>query len=146
MMSDGYPIWLQNFIDIYTKLNINNTERILAIYAQNVVFIDPAHKLTGLSALQHYFDNLYTNVEACQFKIDNVFFNDDQAAVYWTMTYTHQRLNRANPITISGHSHLRGKDGLVVYHQDYLDLGAMVYEHIPLLGRFIRMIKARMTQ
>jgi hypothetical protein len=44
---------------------------------------------------------------------------------------------------VQGSSHLKGVGDKVVYHRDYLDLGAMLYEQLPLLGRVIRSLKNR---
>jgi hypothetical protein len=60
------------------------------------------------------------------------------------MTYEHKALNRGKAITIEGHSLIKGNDDGVYYHKDYLDMGAMVYEHIPILGRLVKAIKLRM--
>ena len=62
------------------------------------------------------------------------------------MSYSHKRLNSAQPIQVQGHSLLKMADDKVIYHRDYVDLGAMLYEHIPLLGKVIRTIKARASQ
>ncbi|WHI49643.1 hypothetical protein P3339_14310 [Microbulbifer sp. MLAF003] len=34
----------------------------------------------------------------------------------------------------------------VFYHEDFYDMGAMVYEQVPLLGSLIRKIKSRLGQ
>jgi hypothetical protein len=36
------------------------------------------------------------------------------------------------------------KAGKVRYHRDYFDLGAMLYEHLPLLGSLVKTIKRRL--
>jgi len=41
---------------------------------------------------------------------------------------------------------LVSKDDIIVYHKDYYDLGEMVYEHIPLLGFFVKKIKKRLAK
>jgi hypothetical protein len=37
-----------------------------------------------------------------------------------------------------------GADGKVIFHQDYFDAGAFLYEKILILGREIRWIKSRL--
>ena len=58
----------------------------------------------------------------------------------------HKQLNGQKPIEVQGHSHLKMLDGQVVYHRDYLDIGSMLYEHIPVLGCAIKSIKKRASQ
>ena len=45
---------------------------------------------------------------------------------------------------LDGASHLRLADNRIAYQRDYYDLGAMLYEHIPLLGGAVRAVKARL--
>lgn len=137
--------WLNSFLRSYEALGTNNLETLRDIYHQDVVFRDPMHQLDGLEALLTYFYSLYENLTSCQFVIDNVVEQEDQASVYWNMSYTHPKLNHGKPIRVEGHSHLRSKDGKVVFHRDYLDAGAMLYEHIPLLGSVVRLVKRRVA-
>lgn len=140
------PAWLEQFINVYSALGPDNVERLAEVYAPDVSFEDPAHKLHGLAQLTDYFANLFTNVDECRFVVNDTFFQGDKAAVYWTMTYKHRRLNSNKPIFVEGHSQLQGADGYVIQHRDYLDLGAMLYEHIPLLGTVVKSIKRKMAQ
>ncbi|WP_111979836.1 nuclear transport factor 2 family protein [Algibacillus agarilyticus] len=160
--------WLNNFIKNYQTLGVDNFEQLKTIYHPEIIFTDPLHKVNGISNLIHYFEQLYTHVDACNFIIEHTFethnalsetTNDNtkvatnlntettqEAALYWTMTYTHRQLNKNNPITVKGHSHLKTKGDLVYFHQDYIDVGAMLYEQIPVIGRLIKCIKKRASQ
>ena len=55
-------------------------------------------------------------------------------------------LNAGKPIAVDGVSVIKvgGMQGKVIYHRDYFDMGAFIYEHIPLLGNVIKGIKAKM--
>lgn len=143
--SSQFPAWLNNFIVNYQLLSTSNLELLSKIYAEDIEFNDAVHKLEGLTELEEYFKHLYTNLRSCSFDITDAFFQQDKAAVYWQMTYEHKSLNRGKAITIEGHSVIKGSEDKVHYHKDYLDMGAMVYEHIPVLGRFVKAIKLRMN-
>ncbi len=136
-------LWLQNFIDVYSELGKNNLTSLESVYHPNVTFIDPLHQVEGFPSLLESFQRSYQNIHECDFVIDNVFEAEQQAAVYWTMTFTHKNLNGSNPVTVIGHSHLRAFQQKVVFHQDYLDVGAMLYEHVPVVGLLIKSIKNR---
>ncbi|WP_438467432.1 nuclear transport factor 2 family protein [Marinomonas sp. PE14-40] len=139
-------LWLDNFITTYSKLGINNLHLLKEIYHQDVQFVDPMHQLKGLDTLLNYFDELYTQVSHCQFVVEEVLEADSEAAIYWTMTFCHKKLNKQQPIKVQGHSHIKSQDDKVIFHRDYLDLGAMLYEQIPLLGALIKSIKFRASQ
>lgn len=145
-MNNVTPDWLPKFIDVYQKLGVDSVDNIADIYHSNVIFEDPLHRVEGVSSLLDYFQGLYTNLSSCSFVINNYFASDEQASIYWRMTFTHSKLNGGKPVAVEGHSHLKGSDGKVIYHRDYLDIGAMLYEHIPVLGHAVKFIKKRASQ
>lgn len=140
------PRWLGNFISCYQTLSPNNLDSLSALYHKDVIFQDPLHRITGYEALAQYFKQLYTNINHCDFAINEVFYEHDRAAIYWTMTYCHSQLNHGRAITVQGHSLIRGSEQLVTFHRDYIDLSEMLYEHVPVLGRLIKWFKKRIAQ
>ncbi|MDN3616154.1 MAG: nuclear transport factor 2 family protein [Vibrio gallaecicus] len=140
-------VWLQNFLVVYQELGTTDFDSLKSVYHPEIEFKDPMHRVYGLPALTHYFEQIYTKVTSCNFIIEHTFESKSgEAAVYWRMTFVHKQLNGQDPITVHGHSHLKEQDGLVIFHQDYLDVGAMLYEHIPLLGSAVKAIKKRASQ
>jgi len=137
--------WLIKFIDIYQRLSVDNLHLLAELYHQEIIFIDPMHQLTGFEQLKRYFDGLYQKLSYCEFNIEQVIAEGQDAAIYWQMSYQHPRLNGGEVVKVQGSSHLRGCDDKVIFHRDYIDLGAMLYEHVPLLGRVIRLLKTRAT-
>lgn len=140
---DTYPAWLNEFMSVYQTLSIDNLDLLESIYAQDITFIDPIHQIQGFDNLRQYFQGLYQNLSCCHFQIDNVISQSNQAAIYWQMTYQHPKLNKGQLVCVYGSSHLKAESGKVIYHRDFLDLGAMLYEQLPLLGKIIRWIKTR---
>ncbi|WP_281556335.1 nuclear transport factor 2 family protein [Thalassomonas sp. RHCl1] len=140
------PVWLDKFITIYQSLCADNLEILAELYHQDIIFQDPVHAIKGIQELSAYFDRLYQNIFYCRFRITQIVQDGNQAAVYWQMEFAHKRLNQGRQIQVEGHTLLMGKEDKVIYHRDYLDLGQMIYEHIPLLGRLILWLKARAGQ
>jgi limonene-1,2-epoxide hydrolase len=135
--------WLQHFVDTYQQLSKDNLDLLKQLYHPDIVFIDPMHKLQGIENLQPYFQALYSNILTCQFEIQQVIQQGHQAAIYWDMTYQHPKLNKGQVITVSGHSHIKASGEQIIYHRDYLDIGEMLYEHLPVIGKIICWIKAK---
>lgn len=133
---------VEEFIQVYSQLQHNNVDLIERIYEPHVVFIDPFHEVNGLKALKQYFSSMYENVSSCAFKFEDQFVNEKSAALFWTMSLTHNSLNRGDLIQVNGSSLIRFKDK-IHFHQDYFDAGALLYERIPLLRNVIKSIKAR---
>jgi len=139
----GSPLWLSNFVLVYQKLSKDNLKLLSTIYHDKVIFIDPIHKVEGFDELYQYFTGLYQNLSACDFVIDDVIWQDSQASIFWTMSYQHLKLNKGKIVTVLGSSHIKGKNSKVIYHRDYLDLGAMLYEQLPVFGKLTKWIKTK---
>jgi hypothetical protein len=136
-------LWLVKFINIYQKLSTDNLSLLADVYHPDIVFKDPMHHLKGFDQLNDYFNQLYTKLSYCDFVIEQVIAQDSEAAIYWQMRFQHPKLNSGNMVCVQGSSHLKGRDDKVIYHRDYLDLGAMLYEQLPFFGRIIRWFKKR---
>ncbi|GLK89249.1 nuclear transport factor 2 family protein [Pseudomonas turukhanskensis] len=137
--------FLQRFATTFASLNADNLERLSQLYTDDVRFQDPLHEINGLPAVQAYFRELYSNVQDLDFQ----FYGFDQlypGAGYlrWKMTYRHPRLNGGQSIEVQGCSHLLWRDK-VYMHRDYFDAGALLYEHLPVMGRLIRWLKGRLA-
>ncbi len=137
------PLWLNNFVTVYQKLTKDNLKLLATIYHEKVTFIDPLHTVEGFEHLYQYFQNLYQNLSTCEFIIEKVIWQDSQASLFWTMTYQHPKLNKGRTVTVVGTSHIKGVEDKVIYHRDYLDLGAMLYEQLPILGKLTKWIKTK---
>ncbi|MCL1067202.1 nuclear transport factor 2 family protein [Shewanella olleyana] len=136
------PQIIDDFINMYQSLNKNSLYLLKQVYSKDVVFQDPLHKVHGLNDLTNYFANLYENVDSIDFDIKQVNATSSQASVFWCMTYSHSKLNGGNPITVDGMSHLSFSEKITA-HRDYFDLGQMLYEQLPLLGKVISMVKTK---
>lgn len=138
--------WLDEFVDVYQRLNKDNLGLLTSIYHFDIVFEDPLHRVDGRVALTEYFEHMYANVTSIKFDITDSFISGNKAALYWTMTYQHTRLNGGRAIHVLGHSKLQMKDNKVIAHRDYFDLGQLLYEHIPLYGATVRWLKNKASQ
>lgn len=95
--------------------------------------------------LQAYFAQLYANVSELGFTFhgyDQV--QDGSGYLRWTLHYRHPRLSRGQRIDVAGCSHLLWHEK-VYQHRDYFDAGALLYEHLPLMGPAIGWLKGRLA-
>ncbi|WP_421216670.1 nuclear transport factor 2 family protein [Aeromonas enteropelogenes] len=136
---------LARFVALYQQLDRQQLHRLSEVYADEVIFIDPAHRIEGLAALSDYFAALYQRLAYCRFVITSQQQQGRQAWLGWTMTFSHPRLRGGKPVTVEGATRLElDEQGKVCLHRDYFDLGAMLYEQLPLLGSLVRTIKGRL--
>ena len=64
----------------------------------------------------------------------------------WTMFVNYPSLNSGQTVRVEGASFLKTRNGKIYYHRDYFDLGSVLYEHVPLIGRLIKKIKQRIAR
>lgn len=133
---------LDDFCGLYQNLNKDNLIRLKEVYSDDVLFTDPIHEVKGIDALTVYFENLYKNMEYCHFQINHVIQQQGEACLIWRMEYSHQKIKNGKKITVDGCSHLTYSNK-IDKHRDYLDLGQMLYEQLPLVGPVIKSIKKR---
>ncbi|MGQ7249071.1 nuclear transport factor 2 family protein [Halomonas sp. V046] len=135
---------LAAFCRTFNFLDKTCTEKLYELYTDDIAFTDPVHHVEGVEALLTYFNELYNNVDSCQFEFPHAQRQGSTAFAVWTMTLRHPRLDRGAPIRVDGCSHLifsETQPDKVCVHRDYFDAGAMLYERLPLLGTVIRRIK-----
>ncbi len=85
----------------------------------------------------------------CAYLSDCLFeYLDEVVCVYaayikWVMHFRHPRL-RNRLISVRGVSHLKFSDK-IEYHEDFYDMGAMLYEQLPVLGNVTRWLRLRLA-
>ncbi|WP_206202645.1 nuclear transport factor 2 family protein [Thioalkalivibrio sp. XN279] len=140
--SAGEPATLARFREAYQVLDRDHLHLLDAVYAPQVVFEDPLHRIEGLDALRDYFARMYQGVESIRFDFGTVLHTADEAMLTWTMHMRHRRLRPGESLALPGATHVRFGDQ-VHYHRDYFDAGALLYERLPLLGSVVRAVRSR---
>jgi hypothetical protein len=138
-------VYLQQFAEHFARLQRDNLHTLGELYDEAVTFRDPLHHIEGLSALRAYFDQLYANAQDIHYAIagtDEV--RPGHGYLRWTLQFRHPRLNSGQPVSLQGCSYLQWHER-VYSHQDFFDAGALLYEHIPVMGGAIRWLKGRLA-
>ena len=114
------------------------------LYDDNVVFIDPVLRVSGLLPLWQYMQHGRQGLLSCRFDFLGSGITQNSAlSIEWRMSLRHERLAGGREIQVDGISVLEfSTDGLINVQRDYYDLGALFYENVPLIGRLIRCIKS----
>ncbi len=138
---------LEKAKDAFNQFDINHLNLVEEFYDKDAVFQDPIHQLKGTKAIRSYYEGLYKNVEAIRFEFKNTSEAGDLVTLEWTMHLKTPVINSNNEFTVDGVSILTFKEqsGKVTFHRDYFDMGAFVYEKIPILGSMVRFIKKKMA-
>jgi hypothetical protein len=112
------------------------------VYAPEVVFEDPLHRVEGLAQLKAYFGRMYAGVESSRFDFHSGLEGRGEAMFTWTMHLKHRRLRPGEALALPGASHIYFGER-VHYHRDYFDAGALLYERLPVIGGIVRAVRAR---
>ncbi|MEW9678073.1 nuclear transport factor 2 family protein [Pseudomonas sp. TE50-2] len=137
--------YLQQFAERFAQLDGDRLDALENLYSEDITFRDPLHRIDGLKDLRAYFAQLYANAHDIRY----VFAGADevipgQGYLRWTLQFRHPRLAGGRPVSLQGCSYLHWRDR-VYFHQDFFDAGALLYEHIPLMGGAIRWLKGRLA-
>ena len=134
---------IERFKDYFRVLHESDLSQLRSIYAVDVVFKDPVHEIRGLVELEDYFTTMCADLSDCRFEYLDELVTDDAAYVKWMMHFKHPKLgNRL--ISVRGVSHLKLGDK-IEFHEDFYDMGAMLYDQLPLLGNVTRWLKLRLA-
>ena len=134
---------VERFKDVYNRLNAQSLQLLSELYSEQVVFQDPFRRLEGLAAMRCYCEELYRHTISSTFRFEDELVTADGAMLMWTMSLRHPRLQGGQPIEVPGATHIRFREK-IDYHRDYFDGGALLYEHLPVLGLLVRAVKRRM--
>lgn len=115
-------------------------------YAADVYFNDTLKSVRGNEALARYLRDSAEAVEDCQVQVlSTTPTSEGEYLLRWRMRIRFKRFRRGIDTETVGISHLRfDAEGRVVYQQDYWNAADGLYEHIPLIGSLIRLIKRRL--
>ncbi len=136
---------LEKFLENFNKLDREHLNLLSSMYAEDIAFQDPLHEIQGREPLRRYLDRLYKNTIACKFEWDSRLMLGNEAMVAWRMAVRHKTLANGKEYWVAGASMLRFQQNgeLVIYHRDYFDVGALLYEHIPGIAQVIKMVKSQ---
>jgi hypothetical protein len=134
---------LERFKTYFGVLHQADLSRLHEFYSDQALFKDPIHEIRGLVELEDYFTSLCDDLSECRIEYLDEIIGDRSAYVKWVMHYRHPRLgNRL--ISVRGVSHLKFSDK-IDFQEDFYDMGAMLYEQLPLLGNVTRWLKLRLV-
>ena len=115
------------------------------IYAAGARFKDPFNEVQGTAEIQRIFRHMFVALDAPRFVIRDAVVQGDQCFLSWDFIFRMKRYARDEQV-IRGGSHLKlTADGRIEDHRDYWDAAEELYEKLPLLGRLMRWLKARVN-
>jgi ketosteroid isomerase-like protein len=127
----------------FEKLNKDSMHLVTEFYDAEVDFQDPIGTIKGEKKMRKYYENMYKNVKSIKFEFSQFVEAGDDVVGIWKMTLVTPNLKGGEPVVVDGNSVIKFKNGKAIYHRDYFDMGAFIYENIPVMGFMVRKVKER---
>lgn len=141
---DANRFSVEQFKNLYQPFSAENLTKLHLVYSDTIIFKDPVKRLQGIDQLSAYFHSFCTPEVSCRFEFIDEIMGNDQAFFKWHMHYSHPRINGGQKLMLEGATHIKFNDR-IFYHEDFYDMGAMLYQHIPVVGWLVKKINARLT-
>ncbi len=135
---------VEKFKTLYASGNQIPEAELTQVYAEDIIFVDPIHRIEGRENLAAYLATMYANVYSCRFDYQDQMVQQQQACIRWNMFFRHRKLSGGREIEVRGITVVEF-DELIVKHEDFFDVGSMLYENIPVLGSCVRYLKGRIS-
>jgi hypothetical protein len=144
--SEGAPMTdsrKERIVKVFNELNKDTLNSLDGFYHPEIDFEDPLGKIKGREKMKAYYANMYKNVKSIRFEFSKVIKQDDDYIGFWKMYLAAPGLNGGSEFWVEGNSHIQfdPKSDLVTYHRDYFDMGAFIYEQLPVLKFIIQQVK-----
>jgi len=131
-------------VEAYQRLGDGDSSIIESLYAEDIYFEDPTQGTQGKAALMRHIDRTFSNISNFSFKSHRMLTSDTDVFISWTQIFNHKKLARGKTLRVEGSTYLKTRSGKIYYQRDYFDLGAVVYENLPIIGPIIKILRSRL--
>lgn len=137
---DRFGEFLKNIgSEEYIEKEISN------VYAENGYLNDTLKTLPNREAIKQHFLKTSRTMTTYSLEIEDAVKSKEGYYVRWTMKFSAPKLAGGTELISIGMSHvIFDSDGKVLLHQDFWDSTSGLFEHIPVLGGGIRIVKKRL--
>ena len=130
------------YVAFWQALSAETLDGMDAVMAPAFRFVDPFNDVQGLEAVRQQFAHTYRRLRSVQITVHDRAVSG--ATLYLRWTFAFQMRAGGRRWSLEGMSEVRfGADGKALSHIDHWDAASQVYEHLPVLGTLIRLIKSR---
>jgi ketosteroid isomerase-like protein len=135
---------VKQFLSEITERSVRETT--LQVYAPDAYLNDTLTSRRGAETIRDYFLSTVEAAESITASIEDVTRAGDGSYYFrWVMDVRMKKVAKGDTIRTLGVTLIRfDEQGRVLIHQDYWDSAAGLWDHVPVLGRGIRTIKARL--
>ena len=131
------------YVAFWQALSADTLDGMDAVMAPDFRFVDPFNDVQGLEAVRRQFSHTYRRLHAVHITVHDRAVSGPTLYLRWTFAFQMRAGGRT--WSLEGMSEVRfGADGRALSHIDHWDAAGQVYEHLPVLGTLIRLIRRRL--
>ncbi len=136
---------IQRFKDFFGDISEQSVrKKTKETYSENAFLNDTLKTVQGNQAIEEYFLETAKNAKKVQATVEDVAVSDGNYYLRWVMDVEFAKFKKGKTIRTIGITQVRfTEDGKIALHQDFWDPAAGLYEHIPVIGGLIRLIKSQ---
>lgn len=139
MKTDYIHNYAEFFENITEETPIKEYEK---IFHKNARFKDPFNDVKGLEKIYDIFQEMYIKLDNPSFKVNEIVCQNNIAYIKWIFEFNFKNDKKQN--SFEGVSRVEFDDkSLAISHIDYWDSAENLYEKIPILSFFIKLIKRK---
>lgn len=137
---------VEGFGEIFANLQTAELpELVNEIYAANFYFNDTFKTFRDRPSLTAYLQKTGETVDELKVTINDIARSDNDVYVRWSMYMQFSVLGKQVESNSVGITHLRFNEaGEIILHQDFWDGADAFYQHLPVIGMWIRQIRGQL--
>jgi hypothetical protein len=128
----------------FERVSPDNLDELRTLCAPNVRFRDPFNDVRGDDQIVRIFAQMFDDVAEPAFEVVDTATSGLKSYLRWIFRFKNKKSGKAFSIDGMTEVHF-DSDGRVVAHLDHWDAASQLYEHAPVLGRVLRMIRRRLA-
>jgi ketosteroid isomerase-like protein len=142
---DSVAAAARRWADFFEALSPATLSEIDVYCRPDIRFKDPFNDIAGIDKLRQVFEHMFATLDQPVFKVTDIAVSDQAAYLRWDFFFT-PKGRAQKPWTITGMSEVRfDADFKVLSHIDHWDAGEQFYARLPILGRLIGWVRAKVS-
>ncbi|SVD08167.1 uncharacterized protein METZ01_LOCUS361021 [marine metagenome] len=135
---------LQRYAEFFERLSSGRLNQLASVMTEDIRFVDPFNDVNGLKQVEKIFRNMFGSLNNPTFTVTHSAMAgnlEPRGLIRWEL----HSVVKGLPYIIVGMSEVCfADDGRVKSHVDHWDAAKQFYEHLPIVGWLLRMIRVRM--
>ncbi|NQV78988.1 MAG: nuclear transport factor 2 family protein [Alphaproteobacteria bacterium] len=128
----------------FSRVSPDNLDELRGFCAPDVRFRDPFNDVRGQDQIVRIFAQMYGDVAEPAFEVIDHAVSGSRGYIRWILRFNHKKTGK--PFSVDGMTEVHFDDmGRVAAHLDHWDVASQLYEHVPVLGGILRVIRRRLA-